>query len=199
MKHLPPIPVRQLPVRVKHAGFTLPEVMIAMGVFSLVVMGVVTTHIFGLQMATMNQSKLLATQDAREALNRVRDDIRSGKIVYVGNGNSSSFTRIPANSPQQGNAILIHPNLNTNRFVQYYLDATDDALKRRTSGGRLDVVANYITNLIPFRAENHLGQVLTNDQNNRVIRMNLEFYQWEFHEEFDYYRLQTKVTRRAIE
>lgn len=183
----------------REAAFTLPEIMVAMAIFSLVVLGVLTTHIFGLKMATINQSKLLATQDAREALNRVRDDIRSGKIVYVGNGGSNSFVRIPANSPQQGNSILIHQTVNTNRFVQYFLDAADDALKRRTSGGQIDVVANYITNMIPFRAEDHLGRVLTNNQNNRVIRMNLEFYQWEFPEEYDYYRLQTKVTRRAIE
>jgi prepilin-type N-terminal cleavage/methylation domain-containing protein len=199
MKCPSPILFRRVPAQTGGAGFTLPEVMIAMGVFALVVLGVMSTHIFGLQMASINQSKLIATHDAREALNHVRDDIRSGKIVYVGNGSSNSFTRIAANSPQQGNAILIHQTLNTNRFVQYYLDTADDALKRRVSGDLTTVVANYITNLIPFRAEDHLGQVLTNDQNNRVIRMNLEFYQWEFPEEFDYYRLQTKVTRRAIE
>lgn len=182
-----------------NAGFTLPEIMIAMTIFLLVVMGVLTTHIFGLKMATVNQCKLVATQDAREALNRVRDDIRSGKIVYVGNGSESSFTRIPANSPQQGNAILIHQTLNTNRFVQYFVDTSDETLKRRSSAGPVVVVANFVTNLVPFRAENYLGQVLTNNQNNRVIRMNLEFYQWEFPEEYDYYGLQTKVTRRAIE
>jgi hypothetical protein len=165
----------------------------------LVILGVLTTHIFGLKLAKVNQSKLVATQDAREALNRVRDDVRSGKIVYVGNGNETSFTHIPANSPQQGNSLLIHQNLNTNRFIHYFLDTSDDTLKRRTSDGQVVVVANYITNLIPFRAEDHLGRVLTNDQNNRVIRMNLEFYQWEFPEEYDYYGLQTKVTRRAIE
>jgi prepilin-type N-terminal cleavage/methylation domain-containing protein len=183
----------------ERGGFTLPEIMIAMTIFLLVIMGVLTTHIFGLKLATVNQSKLIATQDAREALNRVRDDIRSAKIVYVGNGTAGSFARIPANSPQQGNAILIHQTVNTNRFVQYYLDTSDDTLKRRTSGGQIVEVANFITNLVPFRAENYLGQVLTNDQNNRVIRMNLEFYQWEFPEEYDYYGLQTKVTRRAIE
>ena len=199
MKLLPYISRRPLPSRVRNTGFTLPEIMVAMTIFLLVVMGVLTTHIFGLKMAAVNQSKLLATQDAREALNHVRDDIRSGKIVYVGNGTESSFTRIPANRPQQGNSILIHQTLNTNRFVQYFLDPSDDALKRRNSGGQIVVVANFITNLIPFRAENCLGQVLTNDQNNRVIRMNLEFYQWEFPEEYDYYGLQTKVTRRAIE
>ncbi|MCL4785466.1 MAG: prepilin-type N-terminal cleavage/methylation domain-containing protein [Verrucomicrobia bacterium] len=183
----------------RRRGFTLPEIMIAMGVFMLVVLGVVSTHIFGLKMATITQTKLVSTQDAREALNRVRDDIRSAKIVYVGNGTSTSFTPIAPNSPQQGNAILIHQSLNTNRFVQYFLDPNEDALKRRTSGGRLDVVANYITNTVPFRAEDHFGRVLTNNQNNRVIRMQLEFYQWEYPEAYDYYRLQTKVTRRAIE
>lgn len=199
MKLQSSISLRHRESRSGNAAFTLPEIMIAMTIFLLVVMGVLTTHIFGLKMATVNQSKLMATQDAREALNRVRDDIRSGKIVYVGNGTESSFSRISANSPQQGNAILIHQTLNTNRFVQYFLDTSDETLKRRSSAGQVVVVANFVTNLVPFRAENYLGQVLTNDQNNRVIRMNLEFYQWEFPEEYDYYGLQTKVTRRAIE
>jgi len=199
MKLPPPIPGHALRAQVRNAGFTVAEIMISMTIFLLVVSGVLATHIFGLKMATVNRSKLVATQDAREALNNVRDDIRSGKIVYVGNGTANSFTRIPVNSPQQGNSILIHPTLNTNRFVQYFVDFSDDTLKRRESGSEIAIVANFITNLIPFRAENYLGQVLTNDQNNRVIRMNLEFYQWEFPEEYDYYGLQTKVTRRAIE
>jgi len=199
MKLPPSIPCHALRGQVRNTGFTVPEIMISMTIFLLVVLGVLTTHIFGLKMATVNQSKLVATQDAREALNNVRDDIRSGKIVYVGNGTANSFTRIPANSPQQGNSILIHQTLNTNRFIQYFVDFSDDTLKRRESGSEVAVIANFITNLIPFRAENYLGQVLTNDQNNRVIRMNLEFYQWEFPEEYDYYGLQTKVTRRAIE
>lgn len=185
--------------RQRDAGFTLPEIMISMTVFLLVILGVLATHIFGLKLATVNQTKLVATHNAREALNRVREDIRSAKIVYVGNGNASSFTRIAPNHPQEGNAILIHRTLNTNGFVQYYLDASDDTLKRRTSAGQTVDVANFVTNLVLFHAENYLGQVLTNDQNNRVIRMNLEFYQWEFPEAFDYYGLQTKVTRRAIE
>lgn len=199
MRLLLSISLRQFPTRPKNVAFTLPEVMIAMGVFSLVVMGVISSHIFGLKMATMTRTKLITTHEAREALNRVREDVRSGRIVYVGNGSSSSFTHIPANSPQQGNAVLIHQTVNTNRFVQYFMDSADDTLKRRTSGGQVDVIANYITNTIIFRAEDYLGNVLTNDQNNRVIRMNLEFYQWEFSDVYEYYRLQTKITCRAIE
>jgi prepilin-type N-terminal cleavage/methylation domain-containing protein len=199
MKSLPFIAWHQRPSRYRQAGFTLPEIMIAMGVFSLVVLGVVSTHIFGLKMATINQSKLIATQDARAALDRIRDDVRAGKIVYVGNGNSNSFVRVPPNNRQEGNSLLIHHTLNTNRYVHYFLDPGEDTLKRRTSFGRLEVIASNVTNTMPFRAEDYLGRVLTNDQNNRVIRMSLEFHQHQFQDKFDHYRLQTKVTRRAIE
>jgi hypothetical protein len=57
-----------------------------------------------------------------------------------------------------------------------------------------------------FRAEDFRGNILTNDRNNRVIRMMLEFYQWEYPIAsagpggmYDYYRLQTRITRRLIE
>ncbi len=199
MRRQPSIASGPAPARSRSAGFTLPEIMVAMGIFSLVVIGIISSHIFGLKMVTLTRTKLVTTHEAREALNRVRDEVRSGRIVYVGNGNSSSFTRIAPNNAREGNAVRIHQTVNTNRFVQYYLDPTDDTLKRRTSGGQIDVVANYVTNSIVFRAEDHLGNVLTNDQNNRVIRMNLEFYQWEFSDAYDYYRLQTKITCRAIE
>jgi hypothetical protein len=68
------------------------------------------------------------------------------------------------------------------------------------------VVANSISNAIVFRAENHLGQILTNNQNNRVISLELQFYQIAYPvvnigpgQLFDYYQLRTRITRRALE
>jgi type II secretory pathway pseudopilin PulG len=189
------------------SAFTLTEVLIAVALFSLVIVGVVYTHVFGLKMATLTSSKLSATHGAREALNRVRDEIRSGKTLYVGNSDGATFTHIAANSPQVGNALQIHRTADTNVFVRYYLDTAEKSLLRKFSGdNQTEVIAKYITNQMVFRAEDHLGNALTNDQNNRVIRMTLEFYQWEFPiaragggNYYDYYRLQTKITRRAIE
>ena len=125
----------------------------------------------------------------------------------MGNGDSGTFTPIVANSPQVGNALQIYQTVNTNTYVRYYLDAADQSLKRKASGnGEVEEIASYITNQLVFRAEDHLGNALTNDQNNRVIKMTLEFYQWEFPvtragggSYYDYYRLQTRITRRAIE
>jgi hypothetical protein len=50
-----------------------------------------------------------------------------------------------------------------------------------------------------FRAQDYLGNVLTNSQNNRVIHLTLEFYQPQpLLPDPDYYKLETSVTRRAL-
>lgn len=193
--------------RVRKASFTLTEILVTMALCGLVMVGVVYTHVFGLKMATLTNSKLSATHEAREALNRVRDEIRAGKIIYVGNGDAATFTRIAPGSPQEGNALQIHPTVETNNHVIYYLDTQVQSLKRKASGDtQVEEIARYITNVLVFRAEDYLGNVLTNDQNNRVIRLAMDFFQWEFPVSrvgegnyYHSYRLQTKITRRAIE
>ena len=193
--------------RARESAFTLVELMVATGVFLLVVLAVISSQLVGMKMNLITQSKLNATYSAREVLNHVRDEIRSGRILTVGNGSSNNFTLIAANFPQQGNALQINPTTDTNAFVRYYLDPTDQKLKRIASGSKqVAVIASCITNQLIFRAEDYLGNALTNDQNNRVIKMTLEFYQWEFSplragagSLYDYCRLQTRITRRAIE
>jgi len=188
-------------------AFTLPEIMIAIGIFSLIVVAVISSQLFGMKMFIMTQSKLSAANGARTVMNRVRDEIRSGKIMVVGNGGSNSFSTILSNAPRVGNALRIYPTTATNNFVQYYRDSSDQKLKRVVSGSsEIDELASYVTNQIVFRAEDFGGNVLTNDQNNRVIRMTLDFYQWEFPimiaghgGYYDYYRLQTRISRRTIE
>ena len=195
----PPTPRRR--------AFTLPEIMSVMALFSLLLLALISSQIMGIKMYRISESKLTATAGGRRALDQVRDEIRSGKVLLVGNGSSSTFTPSADNQPNIGNAVQIYATTNTNTFVRYYLDANDDRLKRVKSGStNVQVIANYVTNDIAFRAEDFRGQVLTNNQNNRVIRMVLEFYQWEFpvatvgtNGLYDYYRLQTRITRRTIE
>ena len=191
----------------RRRAFTLPEIMSVMALFSLLLLALISSQIMGIKMYRISESKLTATASGRRALDQVRDEIRSGKVLLVGNGSSSTFTPSADNQPNIGNAVQIYATTNTNTFVRYYLDANDDRLKRVKSGStNVQVIANYVTNDIAFRAENFRGQVLTNNQNNRVIRMVLEFYQWEFpvatvgtNGLYDYYRLQTRITRRTIE
>jgi hypothetical protein len=192
----------------RQAGMTLVEIMTVSAVFSLVVIALISVQIVGMKMFNITATKLSASHSARGALNRVSDEIRSGKILYVGNGTANSFTFIADNQPHQGNAVQISPTSNTNQYTRFYLDPAAQTLNRVTSAnpGNIEVVARFITNTIAFRAEDFAGNVLTNNQNNRVIRMVLELYQWEFPvaqvgagSYYDYYRVQTRIARRAIE
>jgi hypothetical protein len=135
------------------------------------------------------------------------NEIRSAKIVRVGNGSYGSFTNVAMGAAQVGNALQIYPTTNTSSFIRYYWDSGDRQFKRTTdAGGTSVVVANFISNNIVFRAENHMGTVLTNNQNNRVINLKLEFFQIQYPiinigagGLFDYYKLETRITRRALE
>jgi prepilin-type N-terminal cleavage/methylation domain-containing protein len=188
-------------------AFTLAEMVVVMAVFSLLSLCLISSHMFGLRLYQISQTKLAATADGRKALNQVRDRIREGKIVQVGTGSATYFTNVVDNLPQIGNAIQIYPTTNLNVFTRIYLDSSDSNLKMVTGNGQQpEIVARFITNNLVFRAEDFRGTVLTNDDNNRVIRMTLEFYQWEYPVAtigqggmYDYYRLQTRITRRLIE
>ncbi len=188
-------------------AFTLVEIMTATGLFSLVVIGVVYSQLFGLRLFNVTSAKLSAADNARKVLNVMRDDIRSGKLLYVGNGNAVNFTNISGSGARQGNALEIYPTTATNVYIRYFLDPASQCLSRTSiPGGGIQVLAPFLTNQIAFRAEDYAGNVLTNDQNNRVIKIVMDFYQWEFPKAqtgggsyYDYYHLQTRVSRRAID
>ena len=205
----PPLPIRPASPRspTTRSAFTLAEIMTATGLFSLVVIGVVYSQLFGMRMFNITSTRVSASDNARKVLNRVRDDVRSGKLLYVGSGSSTGFTHIALNSLHQGNALQIYPTTDTNVFIRYYLDTATQTLRRTANGtGQVQVLAPFLTNQIAFIAEDFAGHTLTNDQNNRVIRMVLDFYQWEFPVAqvgagafYDSYHLQTRLTRRTIE
>lgn len=194
-------------VRLRRAGYTLTEIMVAAALFSLVIMGSVGANIFGLRLYGITKAKLGASDEAREAVSRLVNEVRGAKIVRVGNGSLNSFTNVPMGQPQVGNALQIFPTTNSTPFIRYYWDSGDTRFKRTTDGaGSSVVVANFITNAIVFRAEDHLGNVMTNGQNNRVVNLKLEFYQIQYPIVnigpgglFDYYKLETRITRRALE
>lgn len=188
-------------------GFTLTEVMVASAILTMVLAGVLVSHLFGMRMFQLTKAKLGASDEARLAISKIVDEIRSAKLLRVGDGDLSSFTETPLGSEQKGRALQIYATTNTNFFVRYFWDSSDKKLKRTTNGSTaVFVVANAISNAVIFRSEDYLGRVLTNNQNNRVIGLNLEFYQIAYPVVnigpgglFDYYRLSTRITRRALE
>jgi hypothetical protein len=113
----------------------------------------------------------------------------------------------PANALQAGNALQVYPTSDPDRFVRYFRDPSDSSLKRTTNGwGEAVVIATAITNPVVFAAEDFTGTILTNSENNRVIAVNLQFFQLQYPAVpvgpgnfYDFYQLRTRITRRAID
>jgi type II secretory pathway pseudopilin PulG len=55
------------------SAFTLAEMLIAMGIFSMVIASMVAVQLFGLRVYTLAATKLNATAGCRKALNQVRE------------------------------------------------------------------------------------------------------------------------------
>lgn len=186
------------------AGFSLVEVQVALATFLLIIGVAISIHFFGLRMFQQTRMTLEATDDARNFIGGVRDEIRSCTIVHVGKGDFQTFAEIPDDTPQIGNAVKIFPGTNLNRYVIYFHDS-DNTLKRwSTDNKKLTTICEYVTNRNVFAAQDFRGSVLTNNENNRVIEVTLRFLQEHtkgasqkggLH---NYYQAQTKVTRRKV-
>ena len=199
-------------------GFTLVEMVIVAGTVTFLVGAMVCMQIFALRIYTLAATKLTATAGGRKALNQIRDQIREGKMVYVGNcsnANNSSFYFI-TNAPQQGNALIVYPTTNTTWYSIYYLDthtSTNRLIQINITNNSVinysNTLASYITNNIVFDARDWLNNITTNEQsmdNRLLIEVTMQFSQWEYPiayagtnglNAYDYYQLRTRIFRRA--
>ena len=188
-------------------AFTLPEMMIVMAIFAMLVGALVCSQLVSLRMYRITETKLSTTDGSRKVLSRIRNEVLSSKILAVGNGNDVNFDPIANNTLQVGNALKICQTTDTNVYVKYYLNTNDATLNRVTSFSfNPEILARGVTNSAGFQAEDFRGTVLTNNQNARVVKMTLEFRKFEYAAAngaqrglYDYYRLQTRITRRITE
>ena len=191
----------------RRGGFTFTEIMIAGALLMMVLAGMLSAHLFGMRMFEITKAKLGANDEARQAITLLMNEIRTAKLVKIGSGNLNSFTEVPVTTPQRGSAVQIYPTILTNQFIRYFWDEQSMQLRRTTNGSSsVSIVANSITNNIVFAAEDSAGNTLTNNENNRVIALTLQFYQIQYPiiqigpgQYYDFYQLRTKITRRALE
>lgn len=192
--------------RLGAGGFTLTEMMVAMAVTVMVVGGVVAAQLYGLRMFEIVKPKLSAADEARSAMALLAQEVRSAFLIRIGQGNAQSFTEVAPNATQIGTAIQIYPTTNMNSWIRYYWDTNDRKVKRTLDGAEsVAVIANSVSNNLVFASEDFAGNALTNNQNNRVISMTLQFYQIQYPaiaigpgSLFDFYQFKSKVTRRTL-
>ncbi len=123
------------------------------------------------------------------------DPLKPYTLVFLQPGNGGT------NFATQGTADQNQNLINTNFLIMETFDTNYNPILTNT-------LASFITNQQVFTAVAWDGtNVETSEQNNRVIQITLMFSQWEYPiaiigsndiNAYDYYRLQTRVTRRAI-
>ena len=184
------------PVR---GGFTLPELMISITVFSFLVLGIVFANLYGLSMFRITETTLNATDDGRKVIGKMTDEIRTCSAAQVGNVRNGVFEGLLDGETQQGAGLLIQPTTNRTQYIIYFVNPSDQTFRRTTSTpDSASIVARSVTNELVFRAQDYQGNALTNNQNNPVFHVTLEFYQPKRQLQIaDYYKLETSVTRRT--
>jgi prepilin-type N-terminal cleavage/methylation domain-containing protein len=185
-------------------GFTLPEILIATTVFLLMVGGIIAANLFGLQMFQITQTKLNVTTWSRETIEQIAGEIHTCNTVWVGNVTTNGiFEGLLNGETQQGSGLLIYPTTSTTNYIVYFVNSSDETFRQivaAPSGTNTVILADSVTNAMIFAAQDLSGNVLTNNLNNRVIHLTLEFYQpARFMLGADYYKMETSVTRRALQ
>lgn len=192
MKALPPS---------RQDGFTVTEFLIAAAITLIVAGGMIYAYITGLRMYEITRAKLGASDDSRKAIAYLVDEIRSATEVKVGEGSPMIFNEAGITNLQLGNSIQIHATTNASDWVRYFWNSNEHTINRLTSANTNPVViVNQITNSPVFTAEDFLGNIETNSQNNRVIGINLMFSQIpSLSAQPDFYQLRFRVTRRRLQ
>jgi len=185
-------------------AFTLAELMVSMAILLIMITSIISGHLYGLRMFEFIKPKLNASDEARKIISTLLDEVRTASTVRVGTGSLTGFIEASINTRQQGNALQIMPTTNLSAFIVYYWDAADQKLKRTTNGSTTAfIVASSITNRLIFSSEDFSGTILTNNQNNRVVGVDLQFCQLQYPgttigpgKLYDYYQVRTRITKR---
>ena len=181
------------------SAFTLVELMISMAVFMLVLASLISSHLFGLKVFQLTQSKIAATDEATRAMSLLVTDLQRATDFQIGQGASNYFSPKALGTVQQGNSLQLYFNTNTNQFVRYFGGAQ---LRRMTNGRSVTLASSLITNA--FSAENFTGSLLTNLPASVVVKVELGFsYRLGFYDSSantnlrENYQFQTRIARKG--
>ena len=179
MKIAVPSPSR----RALRRAFTLAEMMVVVGLTTVVGGALVLCYLLGLSLAARQQFYMDATGDSVRTLGKLMNDVHGAQIVYVGNYINNSFVPNPDGTNQWGDAIRLYFGTSTNvqNWVDYYLTGAKTNLMRSnylagSSGNLLQVSANPITNDYRiFTLEDSFGNVMTNLSARPVVNVYLAY------------------------
>jgi len=114
-------------IKINRKGFSLIEMMVALGSLSLIIIGLVTFFSGGTRAWVTGQYPLEAQRNARLAIDRMVKEIREANSI----NNDSSLYSISFNTPFDGNII-------------YYCNSENKTIYRQKNGNSSILIDNVI-------------------------------------------------------
>ena len=159
-------------------AYTLVQSLVVMAILLIVVLAVLSSHVFGLRLMEVTQTQLGASDAARRGLSGMAEELRSAKTVDVGSGNAKTFAEPGFGQRLEGNAAQVYATADTNVYVRYFLDTNSGTLNRLASGSQTPtVVVSGVSNATAFALQDISGTVLSNRQAHLVLALVLQFNQ----------------------
>ena len=184
----------------RRQAFTLVEMMVATGLLSLVIVGILACHLAGLRFQQLIQPKLLNAQYERQTIGRLIEEVRCANSLQVGTGSLSAFIAAGPTNVQAGNALRIYTSTNTSQYICYFHDLATATVRRiPLRSTNATIIASAVTNHTIFTMQDFAGNACTNSQNNAVMSLLLQFYvasAWQGIS--DSAQVRAKVTRRNL-
>jgi hypothetical protein len=180
-------------------AFTLVEMLISLTILIIVVGAILGANLLGLRMMTINSTKLAATEWSRNTFGKITQEVHTCNAAYVGTITNGGFAGLLPGEPLTGISLIIYPTTNTTNYILYYLNASDNTFRRTTDqNNTTTTLADFVTNVDIFTAQDYLGNTLSNNSANGVIHVLLQIYQpAHYLSAPDYYQLETSVAPRA--
>jgi prepilin-type N-terminal cleavage/methylation domain-containing protein len=182
-------------------AFTLVEMVITAAIFSLVVLAMVYTQIFGLRQDELAQSKLGASDASRRGFDQLALDIHSAKTWSVGNMVASTYTALTNGALQTGTAIELCLSTNLNIYIRYYFVTNQGQLYRVHTNQTPTLICKNLTNSLFFQAEDYKGVVQTTLSHKCIIHVMLQFAQYQYPQTivgagyfYDFYKMEFRLT-----
>lgn len=187
-------------------ALTLVELLITMSLTTLVIGGVVYSHMMGTRLMQFAAAKLGTSDSSRKAFGKLQDEIRAATTIQIGDGTATNFTAVSNGTLMKGRAIQIFPTTN-NWWIRYYYSTNSSELRRVTSSNATpQLIASYVTNAVLFSKEDYLGNTLSADTGNCAVNVHLQFYQLAYpmtkvgtNNYYEYFQFQTRITRRLLQ
>lgn len=168
----------KISVSQRRKGFTLPEMTVGVGIFSILMVCYLSLHVACLRLYRFESTRFNSADQALNGTSRILIEMRgaySNRVGTVTGGDPATFVTVGDVTNQWGDALQI-VNTNASWICYYYVPASNKIFRAESGSTVRKLVASSVTNYVPiFQEENAAGDIRTNAVSSSITSVNLRF------------------------